>query len=157
MAASEVRVHNFSISLAGFGTGAGITCDGPFGHAGQRLHEWMFATRFWHSMVGDSGGTSGVDNSFAERHGVGIGAEIMGRGKFGPQTGPWTDVGTDDEWRGRGGTGPPVPTPGFVLSHHPPPPCAMGGGTMCPIVYTRPPAGLDPGPVAARALPFRTR
>ena len=48
---SQVRVHNFSISLDGFGTGEGITFDAPFGHAGHRLHEWMFATRFWRSMV----------------------------------------------------------------------------------------------------------
>ncbi len=94
---AQVRVHNFSISLDGFGTGDGITFDAPFGHAGERLHAWMFATRFWRSMVGAAGGTSGVDHSFADRHGLGIGAEIMGRGKFGPQTGPWTNVGTDDE------------------------------------------------------------
>src|SRR5438034_58779 len=109
---SEVRVHNFSISLDGFGTGDGITFDAPFGHAGERLHEWMFATRFWRSMVGDAGGSAGVDHSFAERHGLGFGAEIMGRGKFGVQTGPWTDVGTDDEWRGWGGPSPPCPTAG---------------------------------------------
>jgi hypothetical protein len=42
------------------------------------------------------GCSSGVDDSFAVRHRLGIGAAIMGRGKFGP----WTDVGTDDEWRG---------------------------------------------------------
>ncbi len=39
---SQVRVHNFSISLDGCGTGTGITFDAPFGHAGERLHEWMF-------------------------------------------------------------------------------------------------------------------
>ena len=32
---SQVRVHNFSISLDGFGTGEGLTFDAPFGHAGQ--------------------------------------------------------------------------------------------------------------------------
>ena len=53
---SQVRVHNFAISLDGFGTGDGITFDAPFGHAGERLHEWMFATRFWHSMVGEHRG-----------------------------------------------------------------------------------------------------
>src|SRR5881227_1876355 len=73
-AMSQVRVHNFSISLDGFGTGEGLTFDAPFGHAGERLHEWMFATRFWRSMVGDAGGSSGVDHSFADRHGLGIGA-----------------------------------------------------------------------------------
>ena len=48
---SQVRVHNFSISLDGFGTGEGLTFDAPFGHAGHRLHEWMFATRFWRSII----------------------------------------------------------------------------------------------------------
>ena len=95
---SQVRVHNFSISLDGFGTG--LTFGAPFGHAGHRLHEWCFATRFWRSRVGEAGGTVGVDHSLAERIELGFGAEIMGRGKFGAQTGPWTDVGTDDEWRG---------------------------------------------------------
>jgi hypothetical protein len=44
---SLVRVHNFSISLDGFGTGEGQSRDAHFGHAGDRLHEWMFATRWW--------------------------------------------------------------------------------------------------------------
>lgn len=33
----RVRVHNFSISLDGFGTGVGLSFDEPFGHAGHRL------------------------------------------------------------------------------------------------------------------------
>ena len=37
---SRARVHNFSISLDGFGTGEGQARDTPFGHAGQRLHEF---------------------------------------------------------------------------------------------------------------------
>ena len=43
---SRVRVHNFTISLDGFATGEGQSLETPFGHAGQRLHNWMFATRF---------------------------------------------------------------------------------------------------------------
>ncbi len=39
-AMSRVRVHNFSISLDGFGTGEGQSLDAPFGHAGERLHAW---------------------------------------------------------------------------------------------------------------------
>ena len=35
---SLVRVHNFSISLDGFGTGDGQSLEAPFGHAGDRLH-----------------------------------------------------------------------------------------------------------------------
>lgn len=31
-------------------------------NAGERLHEWMFGTRFW-----NAGGTAGVDDAFTER------------------------------------------------------------------------------------------
>jgi hypothetical protein len=41
----RVRVHNFSVSLDGLGTGEGQSPDAPYGHAGVRLHEWLFATR----------------------------------------------------------------------------------------------------------------
>ena len=140
---SLARVHNFSISLDGFGTGDGITEEAPFGHAGERLHEWMFATRFWRSMAGEAGGTAGVDHSFAERHSVGIGAEIMGRGKFGVQTGPWTDVGTPDEWRGWWGPNPPFHTPVFVLTHHPRPSIEMDGGTVFHFVDADPASALE--------------
>lgn len=116
---SRVRVHNFSISLDGFGTGEGLSMDEPFGHAGHRLHQWMFATRFW-----DDGGTAGADDAFAERHGPGIGAEIMGSRKFGPPG--WQE---DPEWRGWWGPNPPFHTPTFVLTHRPRPPLEMEGGT----------------------------
>ena len=128
---SLVRVQNFSVSLDGFATGEGISFEAPFGHAGERLHKWMFATRFGRAMLGEPGGSDGVDNAFAERHdSLGIGAEIMGRGKFGPQTGPWTDLETDAEWRGWWGENPPFHTPVFVLTHHPRPAIEMEGGTV---------------------------
>jgi dihydrofolate reductase len=152
---SEVRVHNFSISLDGFGTGDGITLDAPFGHAGERLHQWMFATRFWRSMVGEPGGTEGVDHAFAVRHGMGFGAEIMGRGKFSTQTGPWTDVGTDDEWRGWWGPNPPFHTPVFVLTHHPRPPIEMEGGTVFHFVDATPQQALELAQAAAGDLDVR--
>jgi dihydrofolate reductase len=141
---SLVRVHNFSISLDGFGTGDGPTLDAPFGHAGGRLHEWYFPTRFVRSMVfGEAGGSVGVDNAFAERHEPGIGAEIMGRGKFGPpQGGPWTGLGTDEEWRGWWGPNPPFHTPVFVLTHHPRPPLTMEGGTTFYFVDASPQEAL---------------
>jgi hypothetical protein len=47
---SRVRVHNFSISLDGFGTGEGQSLESPFGHAGQRLNEWFFPTRSFQGM-----------------------------------------------------------------------------------------------------------
>src|SRR5690242_2637028 len=81
-AMSLALVQFFSISLDGFGTGEGQRHDAPFGHAGERLHEWLFATRWWGEMVGRPGGSAGVDDVFARQHGAGIGAEIMGAGKF---------------------------------------------------------------------------
>ena len=42
---SITRVQQLSVSLDGFATGEGQSRDAPFGHAGERLHEWMFATR----------------------------------------------------------------------------------------------------------------
>jgi dihydrofolate reductase len=152
---SQVRVHNFSISLDGFGTGEGLTLDAPFGHAGHRLHEWYFPTRLWHSMVGEEGGSVGVDNAFAERIDVGFGAEIMGRGKFGVQTGPWTDLNTDDEWQGWWGPNPPFHTPVFVLTHHPRPPIEMEGGTTFHFIDATPEEALDLARAAAGDLDVR--
>ena len=116
---SLVRVHNFAISLDGFGSGEPQSREAPFGHAGERLHEWMFATRFW-----AEGGGSGVDDALAARHSIGIGAEIMGANKFGPPG--WQD---DPDWKGWWGENPPFHTPTFVLTHRPRPPIEMSGGT----------------------------
>ena len=80
---AQVRVHNFSVSLDGFGTGEGQSLDAPFGHATGRLMEWLFATRTFHAMHDKAGGDTGVDEAFASNWGPGIGAEIMGRNKFG--------------------------------------------------------------------------
>jgi len=149
-------VHNFSISLDGFGTGEGLTLDDPFGHAGERLHEWMFATRFGRSMGGERGGSMGIDHAFAERHDLGIGAEIMGRGKFGPpQAGPWSGLGTDKEWRGWWGPNPPFHTPVFVLTHHPRPSIEMEGGTVFHFVDASPHEALDLARQAAGDLDVR--
>ena len=136
---SRVRVHNFSISLDGFATGEGQALDTPFGHAGHRLHEWMFATRFGRGEVlGEPGGTEGVDDAMAARHGPGIGAEIMGAGKFGPPG--WQD---DAEWRGWWGDNPPFHTPTYVLTHRPRPSLEMEGGTTFHFLDAAPADALD--------------
>ncbi len=152
---SQVRVHNFSISLDGFGTGDGLTLDAPFGHAGERLHEWMFTTRFGRSMLGEAGGSTGVDHAFAERHDLAIGAEIMGRGKFGPPPGVQTGLGSDEEWRGWWGPNPPFHTPVFVLTHHPRPSLEMEGGTVFHFVDASPQEALDLARQAAGDLDVR--
>ncbi|HJQ47389.1 MAG TPA: dihydrofolate reductase family protein [Amycolatopsis sp.] len=141
---SIARVHNFSISLDGFATGEGQSADAPFGHAGQRLHEWMFATRWGGAMVGRSGGSSGVDEAFAQQFTPGIGAEIMGAGKFGPPG--WQQ---NPEWKGWWGPNPPFHTPAFVLTHHPRPPIEMEGGTTFHFLDTSPAEALETAREAA--------
>lgn len=148
---SRVRIHNFSISLDGFATGEDQTLEAPFGHAGHRLHQWMFATRFAHSTVlGQPGGTEGVDHAMADRHGPGVGAEIMGAGKFGPPG--WQD---DPAWRGWWGDDPPFHTPTFVLTHRPRPSLEMEGGTTFHFLDAAPAAALDRARDAADGLDVR--
>lgn len=142
---SLVRVHNFSISLDGFGTGEGQSADEPFGHAGQRLHEWAFATRTFSTMFGKAGGSRGVDEVYAAADKTGVGAEIMGRNKFGPQRGPWEN----EEWRGWWGENPPFHTPVFVLTHHPRPDLEMAGGTTFHFIDATPEEALEKARAAA--------
>ena len=151
---SRVRVHNFSISLDGYGTGEGQTLEAPFGHAGSRLHEWFFPTRTFREMQdpkGDPGGSTGVDDAFASSWATGIGAEIMGRNKFGPQRGPWTD----EEWKGWWGDDPPFHTPVFVLTHHERPSITMQGGTTFDFIDTSPTEALKIAADAAEGLDVR--
>jgi dihydrofolate reductase len=141
---SLTRVHNFSISLDGFGTGEGQSLDAPFGHAGHRLHEWMFATTWGRAMFGGTGGTGGVDDAFARNYEPGIGAEIMGAGKFGPPG--WHE---NPEWKGWWGPNPPFHTPVFVLTHHPRPPIDMEGGTTFHFIEASPTEALGSAREAA--------
>lgn len=121
---SMVRVHNFAISLDGFGTGEGLSLEAPFGHAGERLHEWMFATRWWHERIGEPGGDGGVDDALVRQFTPGIGAEIMGAGKFGYPG--WHE---NPDWKGWWGANPPFHTPTFIVTHHTRPSIEMEGGT----------------------------
>ncbi|MGW3071562.1 dihydrofolate reductase family protein [Kitasatospora sp. NPDC001132] len=148
---SLVRVHNFSISLDGYGTGEGQSLDAPFGHAADRLHTWFFRTRAFRRMQGKEGGDTGVDDALARTWGDGIGAEIMGRNKFGPQRGPWQD----EEWRGWWGPNPPFHTPVFVLTHHPRPSLEMEGGTVFHFVDASPEEALRRAREAAGGLDVR--
>ncbi len=128
---TKLRAHNIAVSLDGFATGEGQSFETPFGHAGHRLMQWFFPTRTFVSMTGHEdeavgGGTRGVDDGFAAASQVGIGAEIMGRRKFGPQTGPWED----ESWRGWWGEEPPFHSPVVVLTHHPRPDLVVGETTF---------------------------
>ena len=90
------------------------------------------------------GGTAGVDDAFAQQHEPGIGAEIMGAGKFGPPG--WQD---DADWKGWWGPNPPFHTPTFVLTHRPRPSIEMEGGTTFHFLDAAPAEALDAAREAA--------
>ena len=121
-----VRVQNFAVSSDGFGTGENQTLERPFGHADpSRLMSWAGATASWPNRT-DPGGSRGLDDYFTRDFSHGIGAEIMGRNKFGPQRGPWAD----HEWQGWWGDEPPFHTPVFVMTHHLRPSFTLGETTF---------------------------
>jgi len=122
---TKLRVHAFAISLDGYGAGPNQDVENPLGRGGLALHEWVFDTRMFKEMHGESGGRVGTDNDFATRGFEGIGAWIMGRNMFGPVRGPWPD----ESWRGWWGENPPYHTSVFVLTHHPRKTLHMDGGT----------------------------
>jgi dihydrofolate reductase len=139
------RVHNFAISLDGFGTGEPQSLDAPFGHAGERLHEWMFKTSWW-----APGGGRGVDDVFVRQFDPGIGAEIMGAGKWGYPG--WHE---NPDWNGHWGPNPPFHTPVVVLTHHPRPPIEMEGGTTFHFLDASPAEALKTAREGAGGLDVR--
>jgi dihydrofolate reductase len=118
---SQARVHNLFVSLDGYAAGTSVTLERPIGGAGALFAR--FDGRFIHGLGVDAPLT--VDRALTTLWGQQIGAEIMGRGKFGPQTGPWPQ----DGWIGWWGDEPPFGTPVFVLSHYPREPIEFANGT----------------------------
>jgi dihydrofolate reductase len=145
---SRVRVGGFSISLDGFGAGPEQSLENPLGLRGQELHQWLFGTRFFHEMIGQPGGSDGVDQAYADRAMRGFGAFILGRNMFGPVRGPWAD----ESWKGWWGDDPPYHAPTFVLTHHPRDPIEMAGGTTFHFVTEGIEAALDQAKAAAGDL-----
>ena len=136
---TKLRVHSFAISIDGYGAGPDQSLDKPLGVGGVALHEWAFATRTFHKMFGQEGGSTGADDDFAARGFSNIGAWIMGRNMFGPIRGVWPD----DNWKGWWGDKPPYHAPVFVLSHHPRAAITMAGGTSFHFVTDGIHAALD--------------
>ncbi|HSB99840.1 MAG TPA: dihydrofolate reductase family protein [Burkholderiaceae bacterium] len=123
---SRLRVQSFSISIDGYGAGPSQSLQQPLGVGGMALHEWAFGTRTFRTMHGGEGGTTGVDDEFAQRGFANLGAWILGRNMFGPVRGPWPD----EQWKGWWGDDPPYHVPVFVLTHHMRPSIEMKGGTV---------------------------
>jgi dihydrofolate reductase len=123
---SRLVARCIGISIDGFVAGARQSLENPLGVRGPELMDWVFHTRTWHRMHGETdGGETGVDDDMAARGFENIGAWIIGRNMFGPIRGPWPD----ESWRGWWGEEPPYHTPVFVLTHHARAPLRMAGGT----------------------------
>jgi dihydrofolate reductase len=122
----KVRVASFSISIDGYGAGPDQDLANPLGIGGPALHEWAFATKSFQRMLGNEGGSTGIDDDFAALGFVNVGAWILGRNMFGPIRGPWSD----DQWKGWWGDNPPYHVPVFVVTHHARASIEMQGGTI---------------------------
>ena len=120
---SLLRVHNFVVSLDGYGTGDGQSTDAAFGHAQQMFAAWFPKLRIFRGTQPDL--NTGPDEAIASAWGTAIGAEIMGRKKFLPVTGPWPQ----EHWQGWWGDEPPFHTPCFVLTHWEREPLTVGDTT----------------------------
>ena len=123
---TRVRIDLFS-SLDGYTSRSDDSSENPMGEDWGPLTTAYAATRtFREQVLGDpTGGTTGVDDSYAAAHFVGVGAEIMGAAMFGLHTFP-----DDPQWTGWWGDQPPFGTPVYVLTHTAPrAPIPMQGGT----------------------------
>jgi dihydrofolate reductase len=101
-------------------------------------------------MQGQPGGSGGIDDAFVRLHSPGVGAEIMGAGKFG-----YPGWHTDPDWKGWWGPEPPFHTPVFVLTHHVRPPLEMEGGTTFHFLDASPADALERAREAANGLDVR--
>ena len=140
---SRTRVHNLMVSLDGYAAGEHVTMEEPIGGAG-RLFGW-FDGRVIDGIDRVADPVT-LDRALISMWGQGIGAEIMGRRKFGPQVGEWPD----DGWRGWWGDEPPFRTPVFVLTHHPHPTIDFPNGTAFHFVDATPQEALDLARQAAK-------
>jgi dihydrofolate reductase len=110
---SKLRVH-ISISADGYVAGPNQSEQNPLGEGGESLHDWAVVLRAFNELQGREGGEVNVSNQVLEQAHANVGAEIMGRGKFGGGPGPWSDP----LWQGWWGDDPPFHFPVFVLTHH---------------------------------------
>ncbi len=145
-----LRVQNFTVSSDWIGAGADQSLERPFGHVDPgRLLSWAMATAGWPGRT-DAEGTRGLDDYFTRDFAHNIGAEIMGRNKFGHQRGPWQD----HDWLGWWGDEPPFHTPVFVMTHHERPSFTLSDTTFH-FVCGDPAAVLDQAREAAQGKDVR--
>jgi dihydrofolate reductase len=123
---NKVRVH-IATSLDGYVAGPNQSEENPLGEGGEQLHDWMVGLEAWRKRHGMEGGKTDASTPVVEEANANVGAEIMGRGKFGPASGgPWGE----DPWPGWWGEDPPFHKPVFVVTHHEREPLALSDTTF---------------------------
>ena len=110
---SKVRVH-ICVSADGYVAGPNQSKENPLGEGGESLHDWVVALKAWREAHGKEGGEVNASSAVLEEATANVGAEIMGRGKFGGGPGPWGERSLARMV----GRGPAVPRAG--LRAHPP-------------------------------------
>lgn len=145
---AKVKVGAFAVSIDGFGAGPEQSLEDPLGKRGMELHGWFFGTRTFRAMIGQDGGSDGVDDAYAARAMAGFGAFILGRNMFGPIRDDWPD----EDWKGWWGTNPPYHAPTFILTHYKRDPIVMEGGTTFHFVTGGIHAALEEARAAAGDL-----
>jgi dihydrofolate reductase len=123
---SQLITSSVSVSLDGYMAGPSQDEANPLGRNGTRLHEWIFATKSGREMIGQDGGSQGVDDGYFNPDSDEVGATIMGRNMFGPVRGSWEG----SNWRGWWGESPPFHHPVFVLTHFERPDLVMDDTTF---------------------------
>lgn len=144
----RTRVHNLFVSSDGFAAGDRVTLDQPIGDAAALFSR--FDGRVIHGIHNVTDPVT-VDRAMFSMWGQGVGAEIMGRRKYGPQTGDWPD----DGWQGWWGDAPPFLTPVFILTHHPRDPIEFANGTSFHFIDASPEDALRLAQEAAGGLDVR--
>ena len=149
---SKVRVHNFIVSLDGYATGENQRLDAAFGDAQSQLWPWFEATPHLAPDLRCQVAPAWGSTRPLPRPGrPGIGAEIMGRRKFGPQQGPWENL----DWQGWWGDNPVYHTPCYILTHYPRPSIELKGGTTFHFLDASPAEALAVAQEAAGGLDVR--
>src|SRR5919204_4418938 len=87
---SKVRVH-ISVSADGYVAGPNQSLENPLGEEGESLHDWIVGLRAWREPHGLEGGEVNASTPVVDESRANVGAEIMGRGKFGGGPRPWGD------------------------------------------------------------------
>ena len=137
---------DISMSLDGFVAGPNQTLEEPLGAGGERLHDWIVATKAWREPHGMTGGEENQDSEVVAERVRNTGATIMGRRMYNGGEGPWEDDPNADGWWG---DDPPFHHAVFVLTHHPRETVTKDGGTTFTFVTDGIEAALEHARAAA--------